>query len=205
MLPPGLSFNAVSEKALAASKTARMPRSYWAWEEMLASGKSGYFPYTPATNLLYGLREALQMLREEGLPNVFARHDRHAEATRRAVRAWGLEILALDPAEYSSALTAVLVPAPLNADDVRKVILEIFDMSLGTGLGRMAGKLFRIGHLGDFNDLTLMGTLAGVEMGLALAGVPHQSGGVTAAMSYIVDVASSITPCSIKASMSAGL
>ena len=189
MLPPGLSFNAVSEKALAASKTARMPRSYWAWEEMLASGKNGYFPYTPATNLLYGLREALQMLREEGLPNVFARHDRHAEATRRAVRAWGLEVLALDPAEYSSALTAVLVPAPVNADEVRKVILENFDMSLGTGLGRMAGKLFRIGHLGDFNDLTLVGTLGGVEMGLALAGVPHQAGGVAAAMSYLAEVA----------------
>ncbi|MCX7176577.1 MAG: aminotransferase class V-fold PLP-dependent enzyme [Proteobacteria bacterium] len=189
MLPPGLSFNAVSEKALAASKTARMPRSYWAWEEMLASGKSGYFPYTPATNLLYGLREALQMLREEGLPNVFARHDRHAEATRRAVRAWGLEVLALDPAEYSSALTAVLVPAPVNADEVRKVILENFDMSLGTGLGKMAGKLFRIGHLGDFNDLSLVGTLAGVEMGLALAGVPHRPGGVAAAMGYLAEVA----------------
>jgi alanine-glyoxylate transaminase/serine-glyoxylate transaminase/serine-pyruvate transaminase len=205
MLPPGLSFNAVSEKALAASKTARMPRSYWAWEEMLASGKSGYFPYTPATNLLYGLREALQMLREEGLQNVFARHNRHAEATRRAVRAWGLEVLALDPAEYSSALTAVLVPAPANADDLRKVILENFDMSLGTGLGRMAGKLFRIGHLGDFNDLTLMGTLAGVEMGLALAGVPHQAGGVAAAMGYVAEVAASMTPSSTRASMSPGL
>jgi len=205
MLPPGLSFNAVSEKALAASKTARMPRSYWAWDEMLASGKSGYFPYTPATNLLYGLREALQMLREEGLQNVFVRHDRHAEATRRAVRAWGLEVLALDPAEYSSALTAVLVPAPVNADDLRKVILENFDMSLGTGLGKMAGKLFRIGHLGDFNDLTLMGTLAGVEMGLALAGVPHQAGGVAAAMDYIAAAVSSITPSSTRASMSPGL
>ena len=189
MLPPGLSFNAVSEKAIAASKTARMPRSYWAWEEMLASGKTGYFPYTPATNLLYGLREALQMLREEGLPNVFARHDRHAEATRRAVSAWGLEVLALDPAEYSSALTAVLVPAPVNADEVRKVILESFDMSLGTGLGKMAGKLFRIGHLGDFNDLSLMGTLAGVEMGLALAAVPHRPGGVTAALGYLAEIA----------------
>ena len=205
MLPPGLSFNAVSAKALAASKSARMPRSYWAWEEMLASGKSGYFPYTPATNLLYGLREALQMLREEGLQNVFARHDRHAEATRRAVRAWGLEVLALDPAEYSSALTAVLVPAPVNADELRKVILENFDMSLGTGLGKMAGRVFRIGHLGDFNDLTLMGTLAGVEMGLALAGVPHQAGGVTVAMRYLVEAASSITPSSIRTSMSAGL
>lgn len=187
MLPPGLSFNAISEKALAASKSARMQRSYWSWDEMLASGKSGYFPYTPATNLLYGLREAIQMLREEGLPNVFARHDRHAEATRRAVRAWGLEVLALDPAEYSSSLTAVLVPAPVNADELRQVILENFDMSLGTGLGKMTGKLFRIGHLGDFNDLTLLGTLAGVEMGLALANVAHRRGGVAAAMDYLAE------------------
>lgn len=187
MLPPGLSFNAISEKALAASKSARMQRSYWSWDEMLASGKSGYFPYTPATNLLYGLREAIQMLREEGLPNVFARHDRHAEATRRAVRAWGLEVLALDPAEYSSSLTAVLVPAPVNADELRQVILEKFDMSLGTGLGKMAGKLFRIGHLGDFNDLTLLGTLAGVEMGLVVANVAHRRGGVAAAMDYLAE------------------
>jgi alanine-glyoxylate transaminase/serine-glyoxylate transaminase/serine-pyruvate transaminase len=186
MLPPGLSFNCISQKALAASKSARLPRSYWAWDEMLASGKSGYFPYTPATNLLYGLREALTMLlEEEGLDAVFARHQRHGEATRRAVRAWGLEVLALDPREYSGSLTAVLTPAGHDADRVRKVILEAFDMSLGTGLGRLAGKVFRIGHLGDFNDLTLMGTLAGVEMGLTLAGVPVKQEGVGAAMEYL--------------------
>ena len=187
MLPPGLSFNAISDKALAASKEAKLPRSYWAWDEMLANGKNGYFPYTPATNLLYGLREALDMLFEEGLENVFARHQRHAEATRRAVRAWGLEVLALDPAEYSGALTAVMVPAGVNADDIRRVILENFDMSLGTGLGKLAGKVFRIGHLGDFNDLTLMGTLAGVEMGLELAGVPIKKSGAQAAMDYLVE------------------
>ncbi len=185
MLPPGLSFNAISDKALAASKDAKLPRSYWAWDEMLASGKTGYFPYTPATNLLYGLSEALAMLFEEGLDNVFARHQRHAEATRRAVRAWGLEVLALNPAEYSGALTTIMVPAGVNADDVRRVILEKFDMSLGTGLGKLAGKVFRIGHLGDFNDLTLMGTLAGVEMGLGLAGVQVKNGGVQAAMDYL--------------------
>jgi alanine-glyoxylate transaminase/serine-glyoxylate transaminase/serine-pyruvate transaminase len=187
MLPPGLSFNAISDKALAASKSARLPRSYWGWDEMLANGRSGYFPYTPATNLLYGLREALAMLEEEGLDNVFARHQRHAEATRRAVRAWGLEVLATNPAEYSGSLTAVLLPAGHDADRVRKMILEAFDMSLGTGLGRLAGKVFRIGHLGDFNDLALMGTLAGVEMGLALAGVPAKSGGVQAAMAYLAE------------------
>jgi alanine-glyoxylate transaminase / serine-glyoxylate transaminase / serine-pyruvate transaminase len=189
MLPPGLSFNAVSEKALAASQSAKMPRSYWSWDEMLAANKTGYFPYTPATNLLYGLREALAMLREEGLQNVFARHDRHAEATRRAVRAWGLEVLCTVPEEYSSSLTAVMVPAGHDADHVRKVILEKFDMSLGTGLGKMAGRVFRIGHLGDFNDLTLMGTLAGVEMGLELAGVPHKQGGVQAAMDCLASAA----------------
>jgi len=188
MLPPGLSFNCISAKALAASKAARLPRSYWGWEEMIASGKSGYFPYTPATNLLYGLREALTMLLdEEGLDAVFARHQRHAEATRRAVRAWGLEVLALDPREYSSSLTAVLVPAGHDADRVRKTVLEAFDMSLGTGLGKLAGKVFRIGHLGDFNDLTLLGTLAGVEMGLALAGVPVKREGVQAAMAYLAE------------------
>ncbi len=187
MLPPGLSFNCISQKALSASKTAKLPRSYWAWDEMLANGKSGYFPYTPATNLLYGLREALKMLLdEEGLDNVFARHQRHAEATRRAVRAWGLEVLALDPREYSGSLTAIVMPAGQDADRARKVILEAFDMSLGTGLGKLAGKVFRIGHLGDFNDLTLMGTLAGVEMGLELAGVPVKKGGVQAAMDYLV-------------------
>ncbi|MGD9951684.1 MAG: alanine--glyoxylate aminotransferase family protein [Burkholderiales bacterium] len=187
MLPPGLSFNAISEKALDASKQAKLPRAYWGWEEMLAHGKSGYFPYTPATNLLYGLREALAMLEEEGLANVFARHQRHAEATRRAVRAWGLEILATNPAEYSGSLTAVLMPAGHDADRVRKIILEAFDMSLGTGLGKLAGKVFRIGHLGDLNDLALMGTLAGVEMGLAIAGVPAKAGGVQAAMAYLAE------------------
>ncbi|MDP1536654.1 MAG: aminotransferase class V-fold PLP-dependent enzyme [Burkholderiales bacterium] len=186
MLPPGLSFNAFSVKALATSKTAKLPRSYWSWEEMLAPNKSGFFPYTPATNLLYGLREALHMLlAEEGLDNVFARHDRHAEATRRAVRAWGLEILCQNPAEYSSALTAVLMPEGHSEVVFRKVVLERFNMSLGSGLGKIADKVFRIGHLGDFNDLTLLGTLAGVEMGLELAGVPHQSGGVAAAMDYL--------------------
>ena len=186
MLPPGLSFNCVSKKALAASKSARLPRSYWAWDEMIANGKGGYFPYTPATNLLYGLREALTMLLdEEGLDAVFARHQRHGEATRRAVRAWGLEVLAADPREYSGSLTAVVMPAGHDADRVRKAILDAFDMSLGTGLGKLAGKVFRIGHLGDFNDLTLMGTLAGVEMGLGLAGVPVKQGGVEAAMSYL--------------------
>ena len=188
MLPPGLSFNCISPKALAATKTARLPRSYWAWDEMLANGKSGYFPYTPATNLLYGLREALTMLLdEEGLDAVFARHQRHGEATRRAVRAWGLEVLALDPREYSGSLTGVLLPAGHDADRVRKAILETFDMSLGTGLGKLAGKVFRIGHLGDFNDLTLLGTLAGVEMGLALAAVPVKKAGVNAAMDYLAE------------------
>ncbi|MBI3376029.1 MAG: aminotransferase class V-fold PLP-dependent enzyme [Betaproteobacteria bacterium] len=194
MLPPGLSFNAISRKALEASKTAKLPRSYWAWDEMLASGKNGYFPYTPATNLLYGLREALDMLFEEGLDNVFARHARHAEATRRAVRAWGLEVLARNPAEYSGALTAVLVPTGVDADHVRKVILEHFDMSLGTGLGKLAGKVFRIGHLGDFNDLMLMGTLAGVEMGLQIAGVKAKPAGVQAAMDYLFACARGATP-----------
>ncbi len=187
MLPPGLSFNCLSPKALAASKAAKLPRSYWSWDEMLASGKKGFFPYTPATNLLYGLREAIAMLEEEGLEHVFARHKRHAEATRRAVRAWGLEVLALDPAEYSASLTAVLLPAGQDADRVRKVILEHFDMSLGTGLGKLAGKVFRIGHLGDFNDLALMGTLAGVEMGLVLAGVGVKREGVQAAMAYLTE------------------
>jgi alanine-glyoxylate transaminase/serine-glyoxylate transaminase/serine-pyruvate transaminase len=185
MLPPGLSFNCISAKAQQASKNAKLPRSYWSWDEMLANNKTGYFPYTPATNLLYGLREALRMLREEGLENVFARHDRHAEATRRAVRAWGLEVLCAVPEEYSSSLTAVMTPAGHDADQLRKKILEAFDMSLGTGLGKLAGKVFRIGHLGDFNDLTLMGTLAGVEMGLELAGVPHRKGGVQAAMEVL--------------------
>ena len=188
MLPPGLSFNAVSDKALAAQKSATLPRSYWSWDEMIGPNKNGFFPYTPATNLLYGLREALRMLDEEGLDNVFKRHDRHAEATRRAVRAWGLEILCVEPAEYSSALTAVLMPAGHSEVDFRKVVLERFNMSLGSGLGKVANKVFRIGHLGDFNDLTLMGTLCGVEMGLALAGVPHQKGGAAAAMDFLTQL-----------------
>ena len=185
MLPPGLSFNAISAKALAASKHAKLPRSYWEWSEMIASNSTGYFPYTPATNLLYGLHEALEMLFAEGLSNVFARHDRLAEATRRAARAWGLEILCVNPVEYSSALTALIVPDGHSADAFRKLVLERFNMSLGQGLGKVAGKIFRIGHLGYFNELMLCGTLAGVEMGLKLAGIPHRAGGVDAAMAYL--------------------
>jgi alanine-glyoxylate transaminase / serine-glyoxylate transaminase / serine-pyruvate transaminase len=189
MLPPGLGFNALSDKALAASKQARLPRSYFGWEEMLAANKDGFFPYTPATNLLYGLAEAIDMLHEEGLAHVFARHDRHAEAVRRAVRAWGLEILCRDPKYYSSTLTAVLMPDGHDADTFRNVALEQFDVSLGTGLSKVAGKVFRIGHLGDTNDLTVLATLAGVEMGLALAGVPHKPAGVAAAMAYFTETA----------------
>jgi alanine-glyoxylate transaminase/serine-glyoxylate transaminase/serine-pyruvate transaminase len=190
MLPPGLSFNAVSAKALEASKTAGLPRAYWAWDEIIAANASGYWPTTPSTNLLYGLSAALDQLLAEGMPNVFARHDRHAEATRRAVRAWGLEILCTNPAEYSSALTAVLMPLDASgkshdADALRKRVLERFNMSLGTGLGKLAGRVFRIGHLGDFNDLSLLGTLGGVEMGLQAAGVPHRKGGVQAAIDYL--------------------
>jgi alanine-glyoxylate transaminase / serine-glyoxylate transaminase / serine-pyruvate transaminase len=181
MLPAGLGFNAVSAKALAASSTARLPRSYWDWGPILEANRAGFWPYTSATNLLYGLREALVMLREEGLEHVFARHRRHAEATRAAVRAWGLEVLCADEREYSASLTAALVPEGVDADEVRRVILERFDMSLGAGLGKLAGKVFRIGHLGDLNDLMLAGTLCGVEMGLRLAGVPA-SGGVDAAL-----------------------
>jgi len=187
MLPPGLSFNAVSEKALAAGKSARLPRSYWGWDEIIASNRSGYFPYTPSTNLLYGLHEAIAMLLEEGLPAVFARHRRHGEATRRAVRAWNLELLCRNPEEYSDSLTAVVVPEGQDADRFRRIVLERFDMSLGTGLGKLAGKVFRIGHLGFFNDLMLAGTLCGVEMGLALAGVPHQPRGVQAALTYLTE------------------
>lgn len=190
MLPPGLSFNCVSEKAVAASKSAKLPKSYWGWEDMLSANKSGYFPYTPATNLLYGLREALVMLGEEGLEAVFARHARHAEATRRSVRAWGLEVLCADPAEYSNSLTAVLMPPGQDADRLRNIILEAFDLSLGTGLGKLSGKVFRIGHLGDFNDLMLAGTLAGVEMGLALAGISQRGEGVRAALDYLGECAS---------------
>jgi alanine-glyoxylate transaminase/serine-glyoxylate transaminase/serine-pyruvate transaminase len=185
MLPPGLSFNAVSPKARAASKRATLPRAYWAWDEIIDANRNGYWPATPATNLLYGLDAALDQLLEEGLPNVFARHARHGNATRAAVRAWGLQILCEDPAEYSNALTAVLMPEGHDADAFRKVVLERFDMSLGTGLSKLAGRVFRIGHLGDFNDLTLMGTLAGVEMGLAIAKIPHRAGGVAAAMASL--------------------
>ena len=189
MLPPGLGFNAVSDKALAASKQARLPKSYFGWEEMLSANKDGFFPYTPATNLLYGLAEAIDMLHEEGLARVFARHDRHAEGVRRAVKAWGLEILCKDPKYYSSSLTAVLMPAGHNADQLRNVALENFDVSLGTGLSKVAGKVFRIGHLGDTNDLTIVATLAGVEMALALANVPHKPAGVAAAMAYFTETA----------------
>jgi alanine-glyoxylate transaminase/serine-glyoxylate transaminase/serine-pyruvate transaminase len=193
MLPPGLSFNAISDKALAASKQAKLPRSYWSWEEMLGPNKNGFFPYTPATNLLYGLREALVMLvEEEGLRNVFARHDRHAEATRHAVRAWGLEILCADPTAYSSSLTAILMPPGHSEVAFRKTVLEHFDMSLGSGLGKITDKVFRIGHLGDFNDLTLLGTLAGVEMGLEIAGVPYRKGGVASAMAYLTEQATAV-------------
>jgi alanine-glyoxylate transaminase/serine-glyoxylate transaminase/serine-pyruvate transaminase len=188
MLPPGLGFNAISEKALAANKSAKLPRSYWDWREMLDPNRAGFFPFTPATNLLYGLREALLMLHEEGLPNVFRRHERHAEATRAAAGAWRLEIVCADPREYSSSVTAVLTPEGHNADQLRKVILENFDMSLGSGLSKLAGKVFRIGHLGSFNDLMLAGTLGGVEMGLRLAGVPYRPGGVTVALNSLASM-----------------
>jgi alanine-glyoxylate transaminase/serine-glyoxylate transaminase/serine-pyruvate transaminase len=182
MLPPGLGFNAVSDKALAAAKSSKMPKAYWDWEPMLKNMASGFFPYTPATNLLYAMREALAMLHEEGLTEVFARHQRHGDATRAAVRGWGLEIVCEDPREYSNSLTAILMPDGHDADRLRTLILEKFDMSLGTGLGKLAGRAFRIGHLGSFNDLMLAGTLCGVEMGLRLAGVPHTDGGVMAAL-----------------------
>lgn len=185
MLPPGLAFNAVSEKALAAAKSARLAASYWDWEAMLAANKQGVFPYTPATNLLYGLREAIDMLLEEGLDAVFARHARLAEATRRAVSAWNLEILCRNPAEYSNSLTAVVMPEGHDADALRRVILERFNLSLGNGLGRLKGRVFRIGHLGDFNELMLAGTLGGVEMGLIAAGVPFSKGGTQAALDYL--------------------
>lgn len=182
MLPPGLSFNAISQKARAAHAKAGLQRSYWDWSAMLAANAAGFFPFTPATNLLYGLREAVAMLMEEGLDAVFARHARHAEATRAAVDAWGLEVLARRPAERSAALTAVMMPEGHDADALRAAILDGYDLSLGQGLGRLKGRIFRIGHLGDFNDLTLLGTLAGVEMGLRRAGVPSRPGGVQAAV-----------------------
>ena len=185
MLPPGLSFTAVSEKALAASRTAKLARSYFSWDDMLANNVNGFFPYTPATGLLYGLDEAINLLNEEGLDNVFARHARLAAATRAAVRGWGLEINCRDPKYYSQAVTTVLMPEGHNADAFRALVLDNFDMSLGTGLNRLATKAFRIGHLGDTNDLTVLGALTGVEMGLELAGVPHKKGGVEAAMAVI--------------------
>jgi alanine-glyoxylate transaminase / serine-glyoxylate transaminase / serine-pyruvate transaminase len=194
MLPPGLGFTAMSEKALAASKTNKMPRSYWDWQEMLKPNANGFFPYTPATTLIYGLREAITMLLEEGLDQVFARHQRLGAATRAAVRGWGLEVLCLDPAEYSPVLTAVLMPPGHDADQFRKVVLENFNMSLGTGLAKLAGKVFRIGHLGECNNLILMGALTGVEMGLAAAGVPHRAGGVDAAMRELEAGSTSNTP-----------
>ena len=187
MLPPGLSFNAVSEKAILASKKSKMKRSYWDWQEQIEANKSGSFPYTPATNLLYGLKEAIFMLHEEGLDNVFKRHDRHAKATRTAVQSWGLEVLCEEEKDYSSVLTAVKLPEGHNADELRKIILENFNMSLGNGLSKLSGKVFRVGHLGDFNDLMLMGTLSGVEMGLSLAGVPHQKGGATRAAEFLIN------------------
>ena len=189
LLPPGLGFNAISEKALAASKSSRLPKSYWEWAPILSQNTNGFFPYTPATNLLYGLKESLQMLREEGLDDVFARHRRHGEATRRAAEVWGLETVALDPKEYSHSVTALFTPAGYSAEEFRKVVLDHFNMPLGTGLGRLQGKIFRIGHLGDFNDLMLAGTLSGVEMGLSLAGIPHKKGGVAAALEYLATTA----------------
>ena len=185
MLPPGLGFTAISDKARAAGRSNNLPRSYWDWEEMLKPNANGYFPYTPATNLLYGLREAVAMMLEEGLDNVFARHQRLAAATRAAVEAWGLEVLCRNPDEYSPVLTAVMMPEGKGADAFRALVLEKFDMSLGAGLSKLSDKIFRIGHLGETNDLTLMGALSGVEMGLAAAGVPHQRGGVLAAMASL--------------------
>ncbi len=182
MNPPGLSFNAVSQKALSANKSAKMPRSYWDWQGMLKSSETGFFPYTPATNLIYGLQEALQMMGEEGLANIFRRHERHAKSVRAAVWGWGLEIVCSKPQEYSNTVTAVFTPESHDADQLRATILDHFDLSLGAGLGKLAGKVFRIGHLGHFNDLMLMGTLSGIEMGLRLAGIPYKKGGVMAAL-----------------------
>jgi alanine-glyoxylate transaminase/serine-glyoxylate transaminase/serine-pyruvate transaminase len=185
MLPPGLAMNAVSTKALDASGSAGLPRSYWDWGPVLDFNERGFFPYTPPTNLLYGLETALEMMEEEGLDRVFARHDRLAQATRAAVAAWGLDLCCVEPAEYSSSLTAVWMPDGHDADALRKMVLERFDMSLGSGLGKVKGRVFRIGHLGDLNDLMLAGALCGVEMGLGLAGVPHRPEGVTAALTHL--------------------
>jgi alanine-glyoxylate transaminase / serine-glyoxylate transaminase / serine-pyruvate transaminase len=194
MLPPGLSFNAVSEKARRAAAGSRLPKSFWAWEEMDGPNAKGFFPYTPATNLLYGLAEAIDMLHEEGLDAVFARHDRHGAATRKAVDAWGLEIFCREPRHHSGSLTAVMMPQGVSADAFRKVVAERFDMSLGSGLSKIADRVFRIGHLGDFNDLMLAGTLSGVEMGLELAGVPHRKGGVQAALDHLAATATGSQP-----------
>jgi alanine-glyoxylate transaminase/serine-glyoxylate transaminase/serine-pyruvate transaminase len=185
MLPPGLSFNAISKRAQNANKASRFPRSFWDWNDMLAANKDGYFPYTPATNLLQGLQVALELLHAEGLESVFARHQRAAEATRRAVSQWGLEVQCRNPSEYSSSLTAVRLPDGHSADRLRKEILERYNISLGNGLGPLADKVFRIGHLGDFNDPSILGTLSGVEMGLKILGVPHKIGGVDAAMNFL--------------------
>jgi alanine-glyoxylate transaminase/serine-glyoxylate transaminase/serine-pyruvate transaminase len=192
MLPPGLGLLAVSEKAVAASRRATLPRHYWDWHAVFEQNASGFFPYTPPTNLIFGLREALRMLDEEGLPNVFRRHARHAEATRAAVRTWGLEIVCEEPREYSNSMTAVFMPDGCDADELRRIVLEQFDMSLGTGLSRFAHRVFRIGHLGGFGDLMLAGTLSGIEMGLRLMDVPHRAGGVMAALDSLV--ASSARP-----------
>jgi alanine-glyoxylate transaminase/serine-glyoxylate transaminase/serine-pyruvate transaminase len=197
MLPPGLSFNAISEKAIEASKTAKLPKNYWHWDEMLQSNRTGFFPYTPATNLLFGLNEALAMLEAEGIENVFRRHQHHAEATRCAVRAWGLELLVENPAEYSPTVTAVLMPERLDESAFRALVLEQFNLSLGAGLGKLAGRVFRIGHLGSFNELMLAGTLAGIEMGLDLMGVPHRTGGVDAAMKYLIEQARTQTHAAV--------
>ncbi|MEL6374925.1 MAG: aminotransferase class V-fold PLP-dependent enzyme [Pseudomonadota bacterium] len=191
MLPPGLSFNALSDRAIEASKSATLPKSYWAWDDMLANNANGFFPYTPATQLLYGLKEAIAMLHEEGLDNVFARHERHARATREAAKVWGLDVLCANPRHVSPVLTALIMPEGHDADRFRQITLDAFDMSLGTGLSKVAGKVFRIGHLGDLNDLTLVGTLSGVEMGLQLAQVPHGAGGVRAAMDLLLETAGS--------------
>jgi alanine-glyoxylate transaminase/serine-glyoxylate transaminase/serine-pyruvate transaminase len=185
MLPPGMSFNAISQKALDASKTARLPKCYWDWNDMLSTNQNGFFPYTPATNLLYALEEALDIMDEQGLDNIFARHARHAEATRRAVEAWGLELVCADPREYSNSLTAIFAPEGHSANALRAEILDHFNLSLGTGLARLADRVFRIGHLGDLNDLTLIGAISGVEMGMTVAGVPHNAGGTQAAMDYL--------------------
>jgi len=186
MLPPGMSFNAISDKALAANKTSKLPKSFWAWDEMITMNKIGFFPYTPATQMLHGLAEGIAMLHEEGLDNVFSRHDRLAEATRRAVKHWGLEIICKDPKFYSPTLTAVILPDSYDADAFRALALEHFNISYGASFGRFQGKMFRIGHLGDTNDTMLMGALAATEMSLALAGIPHKKGGVQAAMDYLV-------------------